>query len=182
MKGKVRKKKEVFILSVFIFAGIINRDYDPLSALSLSALIILWANPYQLFDAGFQLSFLSVLSILVFYRKILLFFPKGIQQIKVTRALSECFSVSLSAWIGTLGIVAYYFNIITPVSVLANLIIIPLLFLVILSALMLVFTGICVPVAAPIIALNCEFFISLIYNAVNTLTNIILMIIGRNND
>ncbi|MCG2711865.1 MAG: ComEC/Rec2 family competence protein [Candidatus Omnitrophica bacterium] len=55
------------------------------------------------------------------------------------------------------------FNIFTPVSVLANLIIIPLLFLIILSALLFIFLGMLIPALAPILALNCEFFVVIMY-------------------
>ncbi|MFH1094127.1 MAG: ComEC/Rec2 family competence protein [Candidatus Omnitrophota bacterium] len=154
--------------SVFLLGEVINREYDPLSALSLSALIILWINPADLFDAGFQLSFLSVLSIFILSARIIKIFPEKYKNAKVLRVLVQGISVSLGAWIGTAGIVAYYFNIFTPVSVLANLIIIPLLFLIILSALLFIFLGMFVPAFAPVLALNCEFFVVLMYK-VNSL-------------
>jgi ComEC/Rec2-related protein len=46
---------EVLLAGVLLF-----RSYDPLSALSLAACLILIVCPQQLFDVGFQLSFISV--------------------------------------------------------------------------------------------------------------------------
>ncbi len=149
--------------SIFLFAEVINRDYDPLNALSLGALIILWINPVELFDPGFQLSFLSVLSIFLFYSRILESFPEKYKRMKISRFFVQGISVSLGAWIGTVGMVAYYFNIFTPASVLANLIVIPLLFLIILSALLFISLGMLISALAPILALNCEFFVVLMY-------------------
>ncbi len=149
--------------SVFLVAQVINRDYDPLSALSLSAFIILWINPAELFNPGFQLSFLSVLSIFLLSGRIIKSFPDEYKDAKVLRVFIQGISVSLGAWIGTVGIVAYYFHIFTPVAVMANLIIIPLLFLIILSAVLFVFTGLLFPAFAPVLALNCEFFVVLMY-------------------
>lgn len=154
--------------SVFLLAEVINRDYDPLSALSLGALIILWFNPAELFHPGFQLSFLSVLSIFLLSNRITEIFPEKYKKNKLLRFLIQGGSVSLAAWIVTLGIVAYYFNIFTPVSVLANLLIIPLLFLIILSAVLFIFPGMLIPALAPVLALNCEFFVVIMFK-VNTL-------------
>ena len=40
------------------------------------------------------------------------------------------FSLSLSVWVGVAGMIAYYFNIITPITIVANLIVIPLVSLI----------------------------------------------------
>lgn len=55
-------RASVMLLCAF-GAAALGRTYDLLSALSLSALCILWDNPWQLFQAGFQLSFGAVLGI-----------------------------------------------------------------------------------------------------------------------
>ena len=144
--------------SVFLLGEVINRDYDPLSALSLGALIILWINPAELFNVGFQLSFCSVLSIFLISSRIFNSLPERFKETRLGRFFLQGISVSLGAWIGTIGLVAYYFNIFTPISVIANLIIIPLLFLIILSALLFILLSLILPMASPVLALNCEFF------------------------
>lgn len=152
------------IMAVILIAGyLIERDYEPYSALSLAALIILWANPYQLFDVGFQLSFLSVLSIFLFAKKIMKIFPEKIKSYRWLKWFFPSLSVSLAAWIGTLGIVAYNFNMITPVAILANLVIVPYLFIIVTSGFIFIVFGTLIFQIAPVLALSCEFFISLLY-------------------
>jgi competence protein ComEC len=78
----------------------------------------------------------------------------------------------LSACAGTLGLVAYYFLMVSPISIVANLFIVPLLSLVIASGLLFISLGTLVPALCPILALNCEFFISLIYRIANFLVGL----------
>ena len=52
---------------VFLLAYFLKRDADIYNSLSLAAIFILSFNPLQLFDIGFQLSFASVLAIVLIY-------------------------------------------------------------------------------------------------------------------
>jgi competence protein ComEC len=104
-----------------LFALILERDRDLLTSIALAAFIILLINPLSLFEISFQLSFMVVLSIIYlapYLKSIALkFLPKWM-------ALS--FAVSLSAWLGALPLIAYYFNKVSPLSVIANLVVVPL--------------------------------------------------------
>lgn len=62
----VSTNRAVVMLLVSLFAIVIGRTYDMLSAISLSACIILLQNPIQLYNTGFQLSFLAVCVLAVF--------------------------------------------------------------------------------------------------------------------
>ena len=102
-------------------ALILERDRDFLTSIALAALVILLVNPLSLFEVSFQLSFMVVLSIICLapYLKTitLRFLPKWL-------ALS--LSLSLSAWLGALPLIACYFNKVSPIAVVANLLIVPL--------------------------------------------------------
>ncbi|MBM3251432.1 MAG: ComEC/Rec2 family competence protein, partial [Candidatus Omnitrophica bacterium] len=126
---------------VFLSGFLFERESDIFNSLALSCLLILGFNPNQLFDIGFQLSFISLLSIVTFGRKIetqiYKIFPKK------NRILSFFWSsnaVSLAAWLGVLGIIAFNFNIITPLAIIANLFIVP--FMIVVSALGLSFVAV----------------------------------------
>lgn len=54
---------------LFLFATIINRDVDIFNLLAVAALALLLLNPTQLWDVGFQLSFVAVASIVYFVPK-----------------------------------------------------------------------------------------------------------------
>ena len=55
--------------TLFLFATIIDRDADIFNLLAVAALTLLIFNPMQLWDAGFQLSFVAVASIVYFVPK-----------------------------------------------------------------------------------------------------------------
>jgi competence protein ComEC len=62
--------RSFFMILIFKLSKIAFKNYDNLSSLSLSALVILLWRPYYILDLGFNLSFLSTLGILFFYNKI----------------------------------------------------------------------------------------------------------------
>ncbi len=73
----------------------------------------------------------------LFYPKIFLALTKGPEFLQKQPFLFclQSLSISLAAWIGVVGFIALYFGIITPVTVLANLVVIPLISLVIILGL-----------------------------------------------
>lgn len=101
------------MFGVLALAWIIDRPSDTINVLSLAALIILLITPQSLFQAGFQLSFTIVLALLLAGP-----FIKG-------GWLKKSLYGSCVAWIGSLPLVAYYFKVVSPISILANLVVIP---------------------------------------------------------
>ncbi|WP_039766930.1 DNA internalization-related competence protein ComEC/Rec2 [Caldicellulosiruptor sp. F32] len=111
------------IMAIIYYLGrIIYRNPDTLNSLAVAALLMLLVNPLYLFDIGFQLSFLSVLSIVIFYRRIYEYFIK----VKIPTSISSLCAVSISAQILILPLLAYYFCEVSLVSFLTNLIAVPL--------------------------------------------------------
>jgi len=130
----------------------LNRKASISYSLSLAGLIILIVNPYQLFNIGFQLSFLSLLSIIYIYPKIKnLLFPKN-YKFRILRFIINAFCVSLSVWLALWAVIAYYFRIITPVTVLANIVIVPYISIVISLGIILILAGMLLPAIAPLFA------------------------------
>jgi len=116
---------------VFVIASLgfcLTRESDMLNSLSLAAFLILLANPKELFDPSFQLSFGSVISIISF--------APGIEEAfgKRTNYITKSAAVSIAASIGVFPIVARYFNIVSPIAVLANLVIVPALFVLTMAS------------------------------------------------
>jgi len=83
----------------------------------------------NIFDIGFQLSFVSVFAIILMYPliwgRLQELMPRG--KSKLHKFLGQSLAASLAAWLGVAGLVAYYFDIITPVTILANLLVVPLI-------------------------------------------------------
>ena len=123
--------RAAIMLSFLLLSQVLDRRVDIVSSLFLSAFIIVFAAPGQLFTPGFILSYMAVLSIIYLTPVFdLVTKPPGVE--RPLSFLQKSISVSLAVWIGTLPIVTSYFNIISPSVVIANLVAIPVLFLLIL--------------------------------------------------
>ncbi len=117
------------IMSIVLLTSfVIERETDSVNSLAFAAFLILLLDPQNIFDIGFQLSFISVLSILLFYPLLIALMKPFLKRHpqKILKFVIESFAVSLAATLGVAGLIAFYFNIVTPVSLLANLIVVPL--------------------------------------------------------
>ncbi len=122
--------------TIFLCGRLLQRPVDILNIISAAALLILIINPMELFQASFQLSFAAILSIVYVYQKLKNLFEKTrifskLTQYKIGEYIVTLFFVSLAAQLGTLPITAFYFNRISAISILANLLVIPIVGLVI---------------------------------------------------
>jgi competence protein ComEC len=109
---------------VYIIAKLTNRSTNGFNSISIAALIILLINPNELFNPGFLLSFSAVISILVIYPII----SKRIDNLQINgivKYFALFISVSLAAQLGTLSFTLVYFNKLSLISLLANVIVIP---------------------------------------------------------
>jgi len=131
----------------FLVGMLLGRKVDVYNSLGFAALFILIKNPKDLFNVGFQLSFLAVVSILFFVPRLM----KLLEDYKnyyVKKFLYIPLAVSVSAWVATFPLVLYYFKIITPVAIIANLFIIPMLFAMLIASMAFLALG-WLPVLGP---------------------------------
>ena len=115
--------------TVILLGTMFERRTDVYNSLSVAAIIILLIDSNALYDVGFQLSFAAVLSIVYFYpilERLITRIPERFEEIKGVDYVLKLFAVSLAAQIGTLPFTAYYFGRVSVVSLLANLIVVPL--------------------------------------------------------
>ncbi|MFH0838950.1 MAG: DNA internalization-related competence protein ComEC/Rec2 [Candidatus Omnitrophota bacterium] len=126
---------------VILWGFILKRNPNIYNSLGLACLIMLFYNPAQIFNIGFQLSFISLISVLYIPSKIRI---EKLQQKHITpfvRNLLKTVMMSCSAWVGTAPLIAYYFNILSPVTVLANLLVVPMLGIVLACGIAFVICG-----------------------------------------
>jgi competence protein ComEC len=116
--------RSYLMLATFFGADLAWRKRDALSALGLSAILICAADPGQILDVGFQLSFVAVLG-LAFISPIFHAFSGAGNA--AWNWLRTGMGVSLAAWLATAPIVLSDFNLLTPGIVLNNLILVPLM-------------------------------------------------------
>lgn len=130
------------MMTLIILGWVWRRPGDLLNSLAAAALIILWWDPPELFEAGFQLSFLVVLVIGLmlpplnaWIDQLLKFDPLVPKELippwqiwvgQSARHLLQFCALSLAAWVGSIPLSAKYFNLFSPVSPLANVVAVPL--------------------------------------------------------
>ena len=103
------------VMSVILYLSFFfGRKVDGLASTSFAALILLTINPNSLFDIGWQLSFASLLGILLVAPKISALFKPEISK------LASPLSITLGAQVMVAPFLIYYFGQISTVAVLAN--------------------------------------------------------------
>lgn len=116
--------RSCLMITMYYLMVFLKRKPDFLHAMALSALIILIIDTQQLFDVGFQLSYLAVLGIYWLNPAILYVMPTP--KNKIQKFLMNVFSMSIAAQVATLPLVLYYFHQFSLLSVFINLIAIPI--------------------------------------------------------
>ena len=138
--------------SILIGGLFFERKVFLANSLAAAAFFILCWNTNELFSTGFQLSFAVVGAIALFadpFFKLLQrpdavdpFLPRSLLQ-GPRRWMHSSYewicgaaSVSLAAWAGSLPLILWYFHLVTPISLLANLVVVPIAFFVLAIALL----------------------------------------------
>ena len=125
-------QRAVIMVSIFLLTFLFEKEQDSLNTLALAALAILVADPPSLFSISFQLSFTTVFAIIYGFSWV-----KNRKSAPKTQANSHrrlplidrvisFFLVSLFAVLGSLPLVAVYFNQISLIGPAANFIVVPL--------------------------------------------------------
>ena len=119
--------RAVTMFSVITLAKLLKRPTNIYNTLATSALILLLFDPYYLFQAGFQMSYLAVLGIVTFRPAIIgYYYPEN----RIARFFYNILVVSLAAQLGVLPVSLYYFHQFPTLFLLSNLIILPCLGLI----------------------------------------------------
>lgn len=125
---------------------LMGRLRDLPNTLALAAFAILAVSPAALFDISFQLSFAAVAAILLLMPGVterLNAWKNGAKgraerlSRKLTANLALFFAVSAAATVGTLPFIVYYFNRVSNITLVANLLLVPILGFVVLPLSML---------------------------------------------
>lgn len=107
-------------------APYLRRDYDPITGIAASALIILIANPFSVLDYGFVLSYTSFIGIILFSTPIKAkadsFFQNTNPYLRKTLGyFSSVMAATLSSLILSLPVLVFLFEQVSLVSVIANM-------------------------------------------------------------
>lgn len=141
------------VMSAVLLGGFIaERKAFAFNSLAAAATLILWWDTNELFAVGFQLSFCVVAAILLLQEPSFRFLqgrfapdpflPRTLftarQRARNSSLtwLARAGSVSFAAWIGSLPLMFYYYHLVTVISLVANLVVVPIAFFVLAGALL----------------------------------------------
>lgn len=98
--------RAVIMATLYLGSIILQRHHSSLNALCFAALAILVVSPFEIFDVGFQLSFIAVATILLFTNKFNPINPRR----RILYNITGMLVVSVAAMLGTGIVAAYYFH------------------------------------------------------------------------
>jgi competence protein ComEC len=164
------------MMTIVLGGWALKRPGDLLNSLAAAAFIILLCEPRQLFEASFQLSFCVMLVIGLLLPRMnkisdgllrhdpLLpndLIPKWRRSlVQILRMLARYFSLSFTAWLGSIPLSAFYFHLFSPISTFANIIAVPLGTLALMSNLGALICGSWFPFATELFNNAAWFFMS----------------------
>ena len=136
--------RAVVMLSFIIAGEGFQKRHSIYNTIAASSFLLLCFNPFLLWDTGFQLSYLAVLSIVTFQRPIYAMWAINNTYLdKVWRLIS----VSLSAQVLTFPACLFYFHQFPLLFIIANLIAVPLTILILYSEIILIIISLLPPLA-----------------------------------
>lgn len=128
--------RAALMITIYSFATILGRDRLSVNTWALAAVVMLLVSPQSLWDLGFQMSFLAVLSILLVVPMLTSApFLQPLRSRRVERWLVDMLAVSLAAQVGTMPLIAHVFGRVAVYGMLVNVVAVPLAMLVVWMAL-----------------------------------------------
>lgn len=123
-------QRALIMIIVLIFSLIREKEKDIISSLSFAGILILIIDPAALFSISFQLSFAAV--VFIIYGASLLKHYSLMLHNNIGSKLGLMFFITLFAGLGTSPLTAHYFNIVSTITLVSNLIAIPVLGFIVL--------------------------------------------------
>lgn len=139
--------RSAVMFSLMIIGDAFSKRSSVYNYLAASAFLLLCWNPFWLWDAGFQLSYAAVLSIVMFFKPVynLLFV-----QNKLLDGIWKLNAVTISAQLLTLPFTIYHFHQFPNLFLLANLVAVPLSTILLIGEIILCAVSFIPMIAAPI--------------------------------
>ena len=120
--------RTLIMFSIVAVCRAAERETSALNSLGIAAIVMLTANPSALFDMSFQLSFSAVMFIVIITPILLeIYEPRN----PVGRYVWRVSVLSFAAQIGTVPIVMYHFSGFSTYVMLANLFVVPVMFVIV---------------------------------------------------
>ncbi len=114
--------RAVIMALIIIFGKLIKVEPDIYTSIAAAAFFLLVYNPLLINNIGFQLSFSATLSIVAFYGII----SKKLHIPGIPKAITNTAAVTIAAQIGVIPITVYHFNVVSIISLITNILVVPI--------------------------------------------------------
>lgn len=153
------------MFTIFVIADYMHRKSNIYNSFATSAFILLLINPNNLFDIGFQLSYIAVFGIVYLQ-------PKLEKLIQVKSKLSRFFwlltTVSIAAQIATFPVTAFYFGQFPTYFWITNIFIIPAVMILIPLGIMLLLIS-KIYILSNLLAISLNYVIKISYSLLSSI-------------
>jgi competence protein ComEC len=156
VEGRPSVMRATIMAVAFLLGKLIWRNVNLINTISISAFILLVFNPFSLFNVGFQLTFAATFSIILFFPRIIKYFPR------LPLRISEILVLSLTAQLGVFPFIASSFNRVTFSSLILNYAALPLVGLIMAGGYIFLPLSFASSFLAQQLAKGIEFFINLL--------------------
>ena len=156
VEGRPSVMRATIMTLAFLLGKLIWRNVNLINTISISSFILLLLNPFSLFNVGFQLTFAATFSIILFFPRIIKYFPK------LPLRISEILVLSLTAQLAVFPFIASSFNRVTFSSLILNYAALPLVGLIMACGYIFLPLSFVSPFLAPFLAKGIKFFIDLL--------------------
>jgi competence protein ComEC len=154
---------------LLLYASQSGRLVNSLRVIILAAALMVFISPFiLLYDVGFQLSFLATLGIVLLYAPLAEKFEIKNDFLE----LKSIFLVTVSAQLGVLGILIYSFDSISIISLLANVLILPLIPIIMAGGTMAIFVSFVVGLLGNILSIPTQILLHFELNSIQYLAKI----------
>lgn len=107
---------------ILLLAKNLQKEYDGFNSVSIAGIVIYLINPLCIFDVSFLLSFSCVVGILMLYKPI----RRAIRKTHIPKKVADSVAISVATTTSIVFIMAYYFKTLNIISIVANVILIPI--------------------------------------------------------
>ncbi len=131
--------RALMMLGVLQLASLLGKGYDLNTSASLAALVLLVINPLLIHDPSFIISFACIFSICFLQ-------PVILRRLYILPSmLRDSLSLSAAVWIGITPILVCYFNYVSFINILLNILAVPIAFVITLTGFGAVVLGLLLP-------------------------------------
>lgn len=159
------------MLTIYSLVTLDGRNKMSLNALLVTFAVMLMCNPMMIWDVSFQLSFLAMLSIFLFFTPIYNILPSELLfDYPLLRYVWATVAVSLASQICTAPLTIYYFGRFSMIFLFANIVAVPLVTVLLYSVFLLILLS-ALPIIGKIMLCSVQIFSSLLSRSIGVFSS-----------